>query len=248
MRLKSFPTAEEAGIQAADEGAKLIQEALRQRNEANIIVSTVASHFNVFERLVTQDIDWSRVTAFHLDEYVGLPLEHPASFRLYLWKRFVSRLPIPIRMFHYLDGEGDCANTCCRMGEIIECHPIDVAFVGIGENSHLAFNDPPADFETLKQYLIVNLDDACRMQQVGEDWFNTINEVPRQALSMSVSQILKSAAIICTVTDLRKAEAIRQVVEGSVTPMVPASILQTHKNVSIYLDQLAGSLLSKSNT
>ena len=175
------------------------------------------------------DIAWNRVTGFHLDEYVGLPIAHPASFRGYLWQRFVSRLPLPLAAFHFLDGEGDPQAECRRVGEIIRRHPIDVAFVGIGENGHLAFNDPPADFETEEPYLVVELDDACRRQQLGEGWFPTFDDVPQQAISMSVRQIMKSRAIICTVPDERKAEAVRNAVEGEVTPQVPASILQRHK-------------------
>ncbi len=191
-------------------------------------------------------IHWNSVTGFHLDEYVGVKFSHPASFRGYLWQRFVSRLPLPLRAFHFLDGEGDPRAECNRVGEIIRRHPIDVAFVGIGENGHLAFNDPPADFETEQPYLVVQLDDACRRQQLGEGWFPTFDDVPKLAISMSVRQIMSSRAIICTVPDERKAEAVRNAVEGEVSPQVPASILQRHKRCQLFLDPAAAVLLQKS--
>ena len=185
------------------------------------------------------------MTGFHLDEYVGLAISHPASFRGYLWQRFVSQLPLPLRAFHFLDGEGDPQKECSRVADIIRRHPIDVAFVGIGENGHLAFNDPPADFETEQPYFVVQLDDACRRQQLGEGWFPTFDDVPKQAISMSVRQIMKSRAIICTVPDERKAEAVQNSVEGEVTPKVPASILQRHEQCTLYLDKPAASKAAK---
>jgi glucosamine-6-phosphate deaminase len=155
----------------------------------------------------------------------------------------VSRLPLPLRAFHYLDAERNPQEECRRVSEIIRRHPIDVAFVGIGENGHLAFNDPPADFETEEPYIVVKLDDACRRQQLGEGWFPTFDDVPQQAISMSVRQIMKSRAIVCTVPDERKAEAVRNAVEGEVIPRVPASILQQHRHTRLYLDKPAAILL-----
>jgi glucosamine-6-phosphate deaminase len=246
MNIEIMPDKEQMGKAAAAAGAALVRKALAERGEANIIVATGASQFEMLAALSQQpDINWHRVTGFHLDEYVGLPITHPASFRLYLWQRFVSRLPLPLRSFHFLDGEGDPQQECQRVSEIIARHPIDVAFVGIGENGHLAFNDPPADFETEEPYIVVQLDDACRRQQLGEGWFPTFDDVPRSAISMSVRQIMKSRAIICTVPDERKAEAVRNAVEGEVTPAVPASILQRHSCCSLFLDQPAASLLRK---
>lgn len=239
-----MPDKAELGKAAAAAGAKVVREAIAARGAANIIVATGASQFEMLTQLVAKpDIDWHRVTAFHLDEYVGLAITHPASFRCYLWQRFVSRLPLPLCAFHYLDGESDPQAEAVRVSEIIRQHPIDVAFVGIGENGHLAFNDPPADFETEEPYLVVELDEACRRQQLGEGWFATLGEVPQQAISMSVRQIMKSRAIICTVPDERKAEAVRNAVEGGVTPQVPASILQQHEHVKLFLDPPAASLL-----
>jgi glucosamine-6-phosphate deaminase len=237
---------QQMGKAAADAGAKLIRDAIAARGSANIIVATGASQFEMIAALVSEsDVAWNRVTGFHLDEYVGLPITHPASFRGYLWQRFVSRLPLPLRAFHYLDGEGDPHAECRRAGDLIRQHPVDVAFVGIGENGHLAFNDPPADFETDEPYLVVELDEACRRQQLGEGWFPTLADVPRQAISMSIRQIMKSRAIICTVPDERKAVAVRDAIEGEVTPQVPASILQRHDRVRVFLDPPAAVQLSK---
>jgi glucosamine-6-phosphate deaminase len=229
---------------AAQDGAARIREALRARGEANIVVATGASQIEMLEHLVVAgDIDWHRVTAFHLDEYIGLPIAHPASFRLYLWQRFVRKLPLPLRAFHYVEAESDPEAECQRLGAILERHPIDLAFVGIGENGHIAFNEPPADFQTEAPYLVVDLTLASRLQQVGEGWFAAVDDVPRQAISMSVRQIMKSAAIVCAVPDLRKARAVQAVVEGPVTPLVPASILQCHGEATIYLDPDSASLL-----
>ena len=245
MQTTVFPTKPELGKAAAAEGAALIREALAARGEANLIVATGASQFEMLEALTAEPgIDWSRVTGFHLDEYVGLPITHPASFRAYLWQRFVSRLPLPLRAFHFLDAETSPEAECARVGAILRRHPVDVAFIGIGENGHIAFNDPPADFETEEPYLIVDLDEACRRQQLGEGWFPTLDAVPKRAVSMSVRQILQSAAIICTVPDLRKAHAVRAAVNGPVTREVPASILQRHPDCRLFLDTAAASLLS----
>jgi glucosamine-6-phosphate deaminase len=246
MDVKIMPDKAQMGKAAAIAGAEHIRRAIAERGAANIIVATGASQFEMLGELVQQpNINWNRVTGFHLDEYVGLAIDHPASFRGYLWQRFVRKLPLPLRAFHFLDGEGNPQAECRRVAEIIRKHPIDVGFVGIGENGHLAFNDPPADFETEEPYLVVQLDDACRRQQLGEGWFPTFDDVPKQAISMSVRQIMKSAAIICTVPDERKAEAVRNSVEGQVTPQVPASILQRHKQCALYLDKPAASLLKK---
>ena len=191
--------------------------------------------------LVKEDIDWSVVTGFHLDEYIGIDVSHPASFRKYLKERFVDL--VPIKEFNYVNGSIDAEAECNRLGEIISRHPIDVAFVGIGENGHLAFNDPPADFETEEPYLVVNLDEACRRQQLGEGWFPTFDDVPKQAISMSIKQIMKSEHIICSVPDKRKAEAVKNTVKSKVSPMVPASVMQLHKSTWLYIDKNSSSKL-----
>jgi glucosamine-6-phosphate deaminase len=230
-------TKEEMGGRAAREGASYIRRAIADRGSASIIVATGASQFEMLGQLVSEPgIDWSRVTSFHLDEYVGMSMDHPASFRRYLKERFVDRLPAPIGAFHSIDAELDPEAECRRLAALIAPITIDVAFVGIGENGHLAFNDPPADFETEVPYLVVGLDEACRRQQLGEGWFESLEAVPERAISMSVRQIMKSAAIVCTVPDARKATAVARTLNGPVTPEVPASILQRHPDCHIHLD------------
>lgn len=243
MNTRIFETKEEMGRVAAATGAQRLYEALQESDSAALIVATGASQFEMLDSLRQTALDWSSITGFHLDEYIGLSIEHPASFRKYLKERFVDLLPQPLEAFHYLDGEGDPVAECGRVGEILSRTTIDVAFVGIGENGHLAFNDPPADFDTNEPYLVVELDDACRNQQLGEGWFPDFESVPNQAISMSIQQILKSRTIICTVPDGRKAEAVRNAIQGPVTPEVPASILQTHPDCHMFLDSAAASLL-----
>jgi len=231
------------GKLAAARGAELIRSAVTRQGFANVIVATGASQFEMLQELTEETVPWERVTFFHLDEYVGVPVTHPASFRKYLWERFQSRLPTPVRSFVYVDGEGDVMAECRRLGEWISRYPIDVCFAGIGENGHLAFNDPPADFDAIEPYLVVELDEACRRQQLGEGWFGSLEEVPSRAISMSIRQIMKSRSIILTVPDQRKAEAVANSLEGPVTNLVPASILQKHDDVTIYLDPASASLL-----
>lgn len=243
MRINIFKTKEEMGVAAARYIAESINETIAARGEACIILATGASQFDMLETFVTLDIDWSKVTVFHLDEYIGLSISHLASFRKYLKERFVDKIS-GIKMFHYVDGDNDPSAECRRLGQIIGNLSIDIACVGIGENGHLAFNDPPADFDTEEPYIIVNLDRACREQQVKEGWFSSIDEVPQQAISMSIRQIMKSGTIVCTVPDSRKAEALRNAVEGEISNLVPSSILQKHPNCQIFLDEPAGSLLN----
>jgi glucosamine-6-phosphate deaminase len=235
-------TKQELGQKAAQMGAELIRKAIIVNGKANIIVATGASQFEMLTELVKEDVDWSVVTAFHLDEYVGMSELHPASFRKYLKERFVD--VVSPKEFIYVNGESDPFQECARLEKLISKHPIDVAFVGIGENSHLAFNDPPADFDTKEAYLVVNLDEDCRRQQLGEGWFPTINDVPEKAISMSIRQIMKSKAIICCVPDLRKAEAVKKTVEGSISPLIPASIMRQHDATWLYLDSDSASMLS----
>jgi len=235
----------ELGKMAAGMGASLIKKAIADQGKANIIVATGASQFEMLGELVNYDIDWKLVTAFHLDEYIGIPAVHPASFRKYLKDRFAD-LTHP-KEFHYVNGDsGDPEAECTRLGNIIAQYPIDVAFVGIGENGHLAFNDPPADFDTEAAYIVVNLDDACRRQQMGEGWFKTFDEVPSQAISMSVRQIMKSKSIICSVPDKRKALAVKHTIEMKISNKIPASILQSHPATWLYLDKDSASLLPES--
>ena len=229
---------EACGQTAAEHAARAIRAAIEERGAAAVILATGASQFDMLAALVrAEGIDWPQVTCFHLDEYIGLPATHPASFRRYLKERFVDRLPAPPAAFHYVSGEAsDPQAECRRLGEILRARTIDAAMVGIGENGHLAFNDPPADFETTEAYLVVDLDEACRRQQLGEGWFETLQDVPARAISMSVRQIMASREIVCTVPEARKAEAVRKTVEGPVTPDAPASILQEHPAAALYLE------------
>lgn len=232
---------QQLGKKAAKEGAILISDAIQKKGEANIIVATGASQFEMISALVKEDVDWSKVTAFHLDEYIGIPESHPASFRKYLKERFADI--VPLKKFNYVNGDIDPKEECERLKGLINSVDIDVAFIGIGENSHIAFNDPPADFETKEPYIVVNLDEACRRQQLGEGWFATFEDVPKRAISMSINQIMKSKAIICSVPDGRKADAVKKTVESPVTPMVPSSILKEHDTVMLYLDKDSAALL-----
>ncbi len=242
MILKVFADKSQLGLAAAEQAAKAIKNSIAERGQSRIIAATGASQFEFLKALIaTPGIDWTKVEMFHLDEYVGLPVTHPASFRKYLLERFIE--PAGIANHHLLDGEADPQEVCRNVGELIVAAPIDAAFVGIGENGHLAFNDPPADFETEAPYIVVNLDEACRRQQVGEGWFAGLDDVPKQAISMSIRQILKAKEIVCIVPDARKAEAVRNCFELEVSPLYPASILRTHSNTIVYLDKESSSLL-----
>jgi len=232
---------EAAGIRAVE----AIKNALDRQGFANIILATGTSQFHTLKTLIgSSDIDWGKVTMFHLDEYIGIPMTHPASFRKYLTERFITQVPA-LNAAHLIDGENDPLAECRRLNELIRPVSIDVALVGIGENGHLAFNDPPADFETDEPYIVVNLDEACRQQQFGEGWFPSLEAVPTQAISMSIRQIMRSKQIICSVPDERKAIAVRDCLEKPISNLHPAGILREHPNCTLYLDQAAASLLNK---
>jgi glucosamine-6-phosphate deaminase len=243
MEVNIFNDKAAMGEAAARKGAELISKTLKEKGSASIILATGASQFEMLGELVKAEVDWSKVTVFHLDEYIGIPDTHPASFRKYLKERFADL--VSPAAFYAIDGERDPEKECARLGASIAKHEIDLAFVGIGENAHLAFNDPPADFDTTEPYIVVDLDEACRQQQLGEGWFPSLEAVPGKAISMSVKQIMKSKAIICTVPDARKAEAVQKAVEGEVIPEAPASILQSHPFTWLYLDRESASLLGK---
>ena len=245
MNLHVYESKVAMGAAAALRAAQLLNAAIAARGEANLILATGASQFEMLASLVDQDVDWSRVTGFHLDEYIALPITHPASFRKYLKERFVDQVS-GLRHFYYVNGEAaEPEAECARLGAIIAQHPIDVACIGIGENGHLAFNDPPADFETEDAYIVVDLDEACRRQQLGEGWFPTLEAVPEQAISMSIRQIMESEAIVCTVPDARKAPAVKEAVAGPVTNQHPSSILQEHPRCDLYMDEPAAALLGR---
>lgn len=243
MILKVFEDRASLSRAAAEQAAAAIQRAIAGRKRARIVVATGTSQIPFLETLTKSNgIEWRRVEMFHLDEYVGLPITHPASFRKYLLERLIDK--VGITEYYLLDGTGDAREVARRVAEAVQLAPIDVAFVGIGENGHLAFNDPPADFETEEPYLVVRLDEACRRQQVGEGWFRDISEVPLEAISMSVRQILKAKEIISIVPDERKARAVKMCIEGEISAMAPASILRTHPATTVYLDKDSARLLS----
>lgn len=244
MDVLVFPTKAEMAAAAAVRGAAAIREAISIRGRAHVIAATGASQFEFLDALVqAPKIDWARTIFFHLDEYVALPETHPASFRRYLKERIVER--VHPGAFHFIEGDAaDPEAEARRVGALIARHPIDVAFVGIGENGHLAFNDPPADFEAKAPYLVLDLDEACRRQQLGEGWFPRLEDVPGRAISMSIPQILKSAEILCIVPDARKAQAVRDCLEGDVSPLHPASVLQGHPRTTVFLDDPAAGLLA----
>ena len=244
MNIKIFDNKILLGQAAAEQAATAIRQAINTKGKARIIAATGASQFEFLAALTKASaIDWTKVEMFHLDEYVAMPLSHPASFRKYLLERFIN--PTGITTYHLLDGEANAAEVCANAGAAISSAPIDVAFVGIGENGHLAFNDPPADFEIETPYIVVNLDEACRRQQFGEGWFPTFEDVPTRAISMSIKQILKAHEIVCVVPDARKATAVKACLEGEISPLAPASILRTHANTTIYLDQDSAALLTR---
>jgi glucosamine-6-phosphate deaminase len=240
-----YETKEGMAAAAAAGAGQAIRRAIRSKGQANIILATGASQFEMLRHLVSgEGIDWFKVVMFHLDEYLGIGPDHPASFRKYLQERFVDEVG-PLRATYFVKGEADDpAGECRRIGALIQAHPIDVACIGIGENGHLAFNDPPADFETQEPFLVVQLDERDRRQQFGEGWFETFEQVPSRAISMSIPQILKSKQLVVTVPDSRKAEAVKNALEGPVTPQCPASILRQHKNCHLFLDEPAAALLS----
>ncbi len=243
MLIRVFDNKVKLGKAAAEQAAAAIRKAISTRGYARIIAATAASQLEFLNALTTMPhIEWPKVEVFHLDEYIGLPLSHPGSFRKMLLEQLVQK--VPIGKFHLLDGDNPRPEEVVhRVGKELAAAPVDIAFLGIGENGHIAFNDPPADFETEQPYIIVQLDEACRRQQVGEAWFSSISQVPERAISMSARQILKAKEILAVVPDTRKAQAVKDCFEGAVSPMHPASIVRRHPNATIYLDTHSAALL-----
>ncbi len=228
------------GFAAASQAASLIRQTIKEKSSANIVLATGASQFETLSALVqSKELDWSKVSMFHLDEYIGLGENHPASFRKYLKERFVD-LVSPLKSSFFIEGDAsDILSEIERLNHLIQQYPIDVALVGIGENGHLAFNDPPADFATEKPYIVVELDEACRRQQLGEGWFPNLEAVPLSAISMSIRQIMRAKSIVCSVPDARKAAAVAAAITKNISNMIPASILQEHPSTYLFLDQAA---------
>jgi glucosamine-6-phosphate deaminase len=239
MKVYVLENAQELGNAAASHVAKIINELLAQQGKVRLVLSTGSSQFETLEALIKEDIDWSKVEMFHLDEYVNLSEEHPASFRKYLKERFVSL--VPIQQVHYVNGEGDIKAHMEELAREITKEPIDLALIGIGENGHIAFNDPPADFMTKEAYKVVDLDEACKRQQVGEGWFPSIDEVPQQAITMTVHQIMQSRIIVSCVPNKVKAAAIQAFFENDISNTTPSTILKTHPNFTLFLDKQSSS-------
>lgn len=239
MKIRLFNNSEQMGAAAAKHTAASLNKAIAERGYARIVLSTGASQFDTLKELICQDVDWSRVEMFHLDEYLGLPESHAASFRKYLKEKFTTK--VPLLAANFVDGEGDYEAKIKALSEKLEEKPVDVALIGIGENSHIAFNDPPADFETKKSYIIVNLNDACKNQQVREGWFPTADDVPKQAISMTPYRMMQSREIISVVPHEVKAHAIKLTLENDVTNTVPATLLKTHPKWTLYIDKNSAS-------
>jgi len=238
LKIYILNSKENMGKAAAEKAAEILRKAIKEKGKANFIAATGASQFEFLDHLTKiTSLEWGETTMFHLDEYIGLSEDHPASFRRYLQERLISKVH-PGKVFLIAGDAPGSEEECERLNDIISQYEIDVAFVGIGENGHLAFNDPPADFETEKPYIIVELDTACRRQQLGEGWFNSLEEVPQKAISMSVNQIMKAKNIICTVPDKRKAQAVKDCFGGEeISPYYPASILKRHDHCYVFLDE-----------
>jgi glucosamine-6-phosphate deaminase len=243
VEIRLFPDKRTLASAAADRAATIIRNSIAQRGLARIIAATGASQFEFLEALTSlPQIEWGHVEMFHLDEYVGIPETHPASFCKYLRERLIDKAGVG--KYHLLNGMSAPAAVIREVGQELRRAPIDVAFVGVGENGHLAFNDPPADFVTEESYAVVALDEACRRQQLNEGWFSSLEDVPKRAISMTIRQILKSREIICIVPDARKAQAVKNCFEDAISPVAPASALQNHAATTVYLDALSSSLLS----
>jgi len=241
MKLEINSNSKVNGANAAKCVAKLLNKAIAANGEARLLVSTGASQFEMFEKLIKLDIDWSKIEVFHLDEYVGLPYNHPASFRKYLTERFVNH--IPLKKMNFVNGEGDVCAMIKELTAAINAKPIDVGIIGIGVNAHIAFNDPPANFDTDEAYIVVELDEKCKMQQVGEGWFATLDDVPKTAITMSVKQIMKCKTIVSVVPHAVKAEAVYNTMTQPVNNMVPATMLKAHDDWRLYIDYNSAKLI-----
>jgi len=235
MEIRICKNSEELGKSAAKHVAQVLKECIAEKGSARIVLSTGASQFDTIKALVKEPgIKWECVEMFHLDEYVDLPVTHGASFRKYLQERFVDQVGT-LKAVHFVDGTKECITT---LTEEIRKLPIDIGLIGIGENGHIAFNDPPADFDTKEAYIIVNLDERCKKQQMGEGWFPTIEDVPKQAVSMTTYQIMQCERIVSCVPYAVKADAVENTIKSEATTnMVPATLLKEHKDFILYLDE-----------
>ncbi len=243
MKVSVFNNSEALGIAAAAYSAEILNKCIRDKGKARLLLSTGASQFDTIKALLEEKVDWSKVEMFHLDEYVGITEEHPASFRKYLKERFVSK--ISLKQVHFVNGEGNVSERIEALNREISKEPIDIGLIGVGENAHIAFNDPPADFNIEDPFIVVNLDEGCKKQQVGEGWFPTIDDVPKQAISMSVKQIMKCETIVSCIPYKVKAKAVKKMLEQEITNLIPATILKNHASVSVFLDEDSASAVDE---
>ncbi len=243
LKVKVFDNKNELGKAAAVSVAEKLKETVEKKGSANLILATGASQFQFLEHLQKQKIDWKKITVFHLDEYKGMPITHPASFRKYLKERILDTV-LP-KQVYYLGGDApDIDAEVARYEALLKKHPVDVACIGIGENGHIAFNDPPvANFNDPKLVKVVELDEACRKQQLGEGWFPTFEDVPTYALSLTIPAIMSCTHISCVVPDERKAEAVFNTLNSKISTACPATILRTHASTILYLDKNSASKL-----
>ncbi|SDW16586.1 glucosamine-6-phosphate deaminase [Paenibacillus sp. CF384] len=246
MNIRVVETAQQLGEEAAEHASRILQEVIERQGRARLLLSTGSSQFEFLKAFVKQPVEWSKVEMFHLDEYAGIEDTHPASFQAYLKERFISH--VNLAKYHLVEGNGDIQQTIERLNVAIQEAPIDLAMIGIGENAHIAFNDPPANFETEEPYIVVELDDACKRQQVGEGWFPSLEDVPAQAITMSVRQIMKSKVILSCVPHAVKADAIKRTLENDITPLVPATMLRSHPNWTLYLDKQSAAQAIRSDS
>ncbi|WP_047151814.1 glucosamine-6-phosphate deaminase [Aneurinibacillus tyrosinisolvens] len=243
MNVEILPNAKELGKAAAVFCSRLLKQVMEEKGSARIVLSTGASQFDTLDALTQTDVDWTRVEMFHLDEYIGLEEKHPASFRKYLKERFVER--VPLKKGHFVNGERNVQEHIETLTREIRREPIDLALIGIGENAHIAFNDPPANFDTKDAFIVVDLAERCKKQQVGEGWFASLEEVPKKAISMTVHQIMQSRVIVSCVPYQVKADAIRALFQHETTNQVPATILKTHPEFHLFLDEESASKIDR---
>ena len=242
MQLRLIPDPATIATQVAEHGARILREALARHGEATLVAATGMSQLAMLHQLArAPGIDWARTTVFHLDEYIGLPATHRASFRRYLRERFLAHLPAQPAFVGIQGDAPDIAAELARLNQLLASRRVDLGFAGVGDNGHLAFNDPPADFTVESPYIEVRLDDISRRQQAGQGWFDDIDQVPRRAISMSVRQILRCQHLLLTVTGAHKAQALHNTIEGPIDPACPASAVQQHALCTVYIDAAAAS-------
>jgi glucosamine-6-phosphate deaminase len=236
-----FDSPQQLGKEASAHATALLKQAIFEKGYARLLLSTGQSQFEFFQHLIQEDIDWSKVEVFHLDEYIGIEETHPASFVKYIKDRLLKF--VTPKKCYFVESSGNIEENIKHLTDEIRKEPVDVAMIGIGENCHIAFNDPPADFVVKESFIVVTLDEGCRRQQVGEGWFKDISEVPEKAVTMTVEQILKSKHIISVVPHRSKAQAVKKTVEEEITNEFPATILKTHPYFILLLDKASASLL-----